>query len=222
MRKVLITGFEPFGGDHQNSSLELIRRLHGETVKSATIVTKLLPCVFGEAVDTLLTEIDRIHPESVICLGQSKGATEIALERVALNLIDAQIPDNQGNQPVDVPVLEQGPVAYWSTLPVRAIVKELKQHGIPAKLSQSAGTYVCNSVFYGLMHSVMSRKRPIPAGFIHLPALPEQVIGTGQPSMHLDLLVKALQLIVQTIFSVKCEHPAKSGSTPPQKKQSSL
>ena len=201
MGKVFITGFEPFDGDRQNSSLELIQKLSGEKLAGACIVTKALPCVFGEALDVLLQEINHVQPNVVICLGQLKGAAEITIERVALNLIDARIPDNKGNQPIDVPVIKRGPVAYWSSLPVKAITNELQRNRIPAKVSQSAGTYVCNSVFYGLMHTLITQNRSIRAGFIHLPALPEQVVGSGLPSMHLDLLVKAMRIVIQTVLS---------------------
>lgn len=203
MGKVLVTGFEPFDGDRKNSSLEVIHQLCREKIDGVCLITKQLPCVFGEALADLLQAVDLVQPMAVICLGQLKGAATIKIERVALNLIDARIPDNKGNQPIDVPVIEQGPVAHWSTLPVKAITNELQQHGIPAKVSQSAGTYVCNAVFYGLMHWLTTQKRSIKAGFIHLPALPEQVIGTGHPSMHLDLLVKAMRIVIRTVLALK-------------------
>lgn len=206
MKNVLITGFEPFAGDNRNPSLEVIRALHGEIIDHARVITKELPCVFDESLRVLLQEVERVNPNIVINLGQEKGRSEIAVERVALNLIDARIPDNKGNQPIDVPVIPDGPVAFWSTLPVKAIVQTLQQNGIPATVSQSAGTYVCNYVFYGLMHSIHNRKSSIQAGFIHVPALPEQVVGTKQPSMHIDLMIQAIRLAVQTTLSYASEN----------------
>lgn len=202
MGNILVTGFEPFDGDSKNSSLELIQKLDGKKIVGTRVMIKQLPCVFGAALDVLLKAVNNVQPRAVVCLGQLRGSAVINVERVALNLIDARIPDNKGKRPIDVPVIEQGPVAYWSTLPLKAITKELKQNGIPVKISNTAGTYVCNSVFYGLMHSLAVQQRVLPAGFIHVPALPEQVVGTGQPSMHLDMLVEAMQIVLRTILTL--------------------
>lgn len=212
MHKVLITGFEPFDGDGKNPSLEIIRTLHGESIDRARVVTKELPCIFEDSLRVLLQEVEKTNPNLVICLGQSKGRTEIAVERVALNIVDAPIPDNKGKQPIDVPVIQEGPVALWSTLPIKAIVSTLHQNGIPATVSQTAGTYICNYVFYGLMYAFFKRKSRTRAGFIHVPALPEQVVGTPYPSMHLDVMVEAIRLIIQTTLTHKKDIQKAEGS----------
>lgn len=191
---VLVTGFEPFGGGRINPSAEIARRLDGTRIGRCRVVGAVLPCVFGASQMELRRQIRSSKPRLVICLGQAGGRAEITPERVAINVDDARIPDNAGAQPVDVPVVRGAPTAYWSTLPIKAIVAGLRAKGIPGAVSQTAGTFVCNHVFFGLMHAL--RRRPgVHGGFIHVPWLPEQA-PPGQPFMALDVMTQAVGLTV--------------------------
>jgi pyroglutamyl-peptidase len=165
---ILLTGFEPFGGASTNPSAEIARALDGTMAGGHRIAGAVLPCVFGGARRELARLLRRHRPAVVVCLGVAEGRAGITPERVAINLEDARIPDNAGAQPRDRPVVRGGPAAYWSTLPVKAIVAALARHGIPAAVSHTAGTFVCNHVFYALLHAV--RRRRVRAGFIHVPA----------------------------------------------------
>lgn len=192
---ILITGFEPFGGVAVNPSALVAQRLHGRRIDDCRVSGLVLPCVFGGALRRLKEALLQENPRLVICLGLAEERAAIMPERIAINVMDARIPDNAGRQPVDVPVVEKGPPAYWSTLPVKAIVEALAAKGIPAAVSQSAGTYVCNQVFYGLMHAL--RRRPgMRGGFIHLPLLPEQA-ADGRPGLPLDSMTEAIALAAE-------------------------
>ncbi|MCD0494011.1 pyroglutamyl-peptidase I [Chromobacterium violaceum] len=193
MKTVLLTGFEPFGGETVNPSWEAARKLDGETIAGARVHARLLPCEFGAALDELYRQLDALRPDVAIAVGQAGGRPDIAVERVAINVDDARFPDNAGRQPIDEPVVANGPAAYFSTLPIKAIVAGLRERGLPATVSQSAGTFVCNHVMYGLLHRGCPR-----AGFIHLPFLPEQAIRhPGAFSLQLDDCVAALRLAVE-------------------------
>ncbi|MEN2425568.1 pyroglutamyl-peptidase I [Chromobacterium vaccinii] len=192
MKTVLLTGFEPFGGETINPSWEAARRLDGETIAGARVHARLLPCAFGSALDTLYRELDALRPDIAIAVGQAGGRPDIAVERVAINIDDARFPDNAGRQPIDQPVVADGPAAYFATLPIKAIVAALRERGLPATVSQSAGTFVCNHVMYGLLH-----RGGLRGGFIHLPFLPEQAVRhPGSFSLTLDDCVEALRLAV--------------------------
>lgn len=195
-RPLLLTGFEPFGGERRNPSIELARALEGQRVHGLSIVVQPLPCVFETAAQVLEAALDRWAPAMVLALGQAGGRCELSFERVALNLIDARIPDNAGAQPIDRPVHAGGPAAYFTSLPVKAMVAAARAAGVPASLSTSAGTFVCNQVFYALMHRLATAP-PAPAvaaGFLHLPLLPQQAgAAAGQPSMALDTMVVGLR-----------------------------
>ena len=194
--KVLLTGFEPFGGSHVNPSIEACRRLEGETVNGHRVVVEMIPLRYDEVRPRLLEALEKHIPSAVICTGQS-GAASINLERVAINVADARIPYNCGTQPVDRPIVEDGPVAYWSRLPLRRILKALRDSGIPSVISNSAGTFGCNHIFYELMHLLEEEGLDISAGFIHVPPLPEQVVDKGTPSMSLETTVRALSVAVE-------------------------
>ncbi|MEI7551281.1 MAG: pyroglutamyl-peptidase I [Verrucomicrobiota bacterium] len=201
MKTVLITGFEPFGGESLNPSQEIARQLNGRVIARRRVLGRILPCVFGAANVELRRLLRELDPELVICVGQAGGRAEITPERVAINVADARIPDNAGQQPVDVPIVARGPVAYWSTLPIKAIVAALTAHQVPAAVSQTAGTFVCNQVFYGLMHALHGR-RGVRGGFIHVPALPEQA-KQGQPSLPQETMVEALALAVAVAVTTR-------------------
>lgn len=200
-RQVLLTGFAPFGGESVNPSAEIARLLHGSSIAGHAVEGALLPCVFGAAITELRRQIRATKPVLVICVGQAGGRADITPERVAINVDDARIADNAGRQPVDRAIARRGPAAYWSTLPIKAIVAVLRERGIPASVSQTAGTFVCNHVFYGLMHELRAQRR-IRGGFIHVPFLPEQA-KAGQPSLPLETMTAAVRAAIATALTVR-------------------
>lgn len=194
-KKLLFTGFDPFGGEKTNPSWETVQVLNGKSIQAWEVVCRELPTVFGRSIEILQQVIREEHPAAVICVGQAGGRPDITVERIGINVDDARIPDNAGQQPVDAPVVPGGPAAYWATLPVKGIVEVLKTAGIPASVSNSAGTFVCNHVLYGLLHHLNQQSELIPAGFIHIPYLPEQGIANpGQPTMCRTVVIQALEL----------------------------
>jgi len=212
MTTVLLTGFEPFEGESINPSLEAVKALDGVTVEDYHIIAKPLPTVFGESIAKLHTYIEEISPSIVICVGQAGGREGITVERVAINVDDARIPDNIGQQPIDRPIIQNGPAAYFSTLPIKAAVENLRQAGIPSSVSQTAGTFVCNHVFYGLM--TMIQNCSIKGGFVHIPYLPEQAVNhPGKASMSLDLIVQGLLSIVKTTIVTEDDILVSGGAT---------
>ncbi|KZE52034.1 pyrrolidone-carboxylate peptidase [Brevibacillus parabrevis] len=199
MRTILVTGFDPFGGETINPAWESVKRLAEVEAGEYRIVARQLPTVFGKSVELLLQAIREISPDLVFCIGQAGGRADISIERVAINVDDARIPDNEGKQPIDTPIVEDGPVAYWSSLPIKAIVKEMRAKGIPASVSQTAGTFVCNHLFYGLMHAIAKEYPAVRGGFVHIPYLPEQAAKhPGQPSMSVETIVNGLQIAIET------------------------
>jgi pyroglutamyl-peptidase len=199
---VLLTGFEPFGGETLNPSWEAVRRLDGWAEPGFRVVAGLLPCKFGAAREALDALIEAHRPCLLIAVGQAGKRTEISVERIAINVDDARIPDNAGRQPIDEPVVPGGPAAYFSTLPIKAIVHALRAAGIPAAVSQTAGTFVCNHVFYAALHAAARRGDGLRAGFMHIPYLPEQAARhDGAASLSLDLVVQALRLAVRQSLS---------------------
>ncbi len=198
MAKVLLTGFAPFDHESTNPSWEVLRQLDlASAFPGHEIHIAQLPCEFGTAVRDLEALLDKFTPEIVVCLGQAGGRAELSVERVAINVDDARIPDNAGMQPIDQAIVPEGPVGYFSSLPIKAIVQTLREHGIPANVSQTAGTYVCNHVFYGLMHYANTHPQLKRAGFIHIPYSPAQAcFHIGAPSMPVSMMSYALQLLV--------------------------
>ena len=203
MQKILLTGFEPFGGDVVNPSWEIARTLDGTTVAGAQVVACLLPCVFGRAPQVLQQALAQGQWALVVALGMAGSRTGLSFERIAINLDDASIPDNAGQQPVDVAVFQGGPAAYFSTLPVKRMVDAVRVAGIAADTSQTAGTFVCNHVFYHLMHMLVSMPNAPRAGFVHVPVLPQQqaLHPLGQ-AMDLDMQVQGIRVALQAALSV--------------------
>lgn len=213
MSKILITGFEPFGGESINPSWEAAKKMNGAVINGHEVVSVLLPCTFGESISRLKEAIEEVSPEIVLCVGQAGGRSAISVERVAINVNDGRIPDNSGNQPIDEAINPEGPVAYWSTLPIKAIVKAIKEAGVPAEVSQTAGTYVCNHIFYGLME-ILGKKTAIRGGFIHIPFIPEQAARyQGQPSLHLEDIIKGLTVALETALTYKTDISEVGGAT---------
>lgn len=198
---VLLTGFAPFGGEAVNPSWQAVRLLEGRAIEGHRVVVAELPCEFDAALPALQKALRQFAPRVVIAVGLAGGREGISLERVAINLIDARIPDNAGAQPVDAPVRRGGPAAFFSTLPIKAAWLALREAGIPAHVSQTAGTYVCNQVFYGLMHA-LRRRRGVRAGFVHVPWLPDQARARDEPGMPVDTMARALETIVRTTLTV--------------------
>ena len=214
MKRVLLTGFEPFGGEEVNPAWEAVQQLDGQILGDYKIISKQVPTVFHKSLQVLESYIEDVQPDLVVCIGQAGGRPDITVERVAINVDDARIPDNEGNQPVDVPVIEEGPVAYWSTLPIKASVKKLREEGIPASVSQTAGTFVCNHLFYGLMHMLAKNESKARGGFIHIPFLPEQASShPGQPSMSLPVIAKGIELLIQVALEVENDIVECGGTT---------
>jgi pyroglutamyl-peptidase len=211
MKMILITGFEPFGGEQRNPSQEIAQALDGRVISGRRVVGAVLPCVFGASIAELKKLLRTHRPELVVCVGQAGGRAEITPERVAINIDDARIADNAGRQPIDRPVVRGGPAAYWSTLPIKAIVAALRKKKIPAAVSQTAGTFVCNHVFYGLMHA-LRRRRGVRGGFVHVPFLPEQA-KPGQPSLPLATMTAAVALAVETAIKRRRDVAAAGGQT---------
>jgi len=213
MKNVLVTGFEPFGGEMINPSALAAQVLDGRLIGGRRVAGVVLPCVFGKSLEALSQEMDRTQPELVICTGQAGGRAEISIERVAINIEDANIPDNAGNWPLDKPVIAGGPAAYWSTLPIKAIVAALQEARLPAAISQSAGTFVCNSVFYGLMQT-LEQKPGVRGGFIHVPYLPEQArrAADGSASLSLDEIVRGLEIVIETSLTTQQDLRAVGGA----------
>src|SRR5689334_6145534 len=180
MKTVLLTGFEPFDGAAINPAWEAVRLLDGWSGNGFRVVARQLPCVFGKAAAALCGFVDALRPDIAIAVGQAGGRPEISVERIAINVDDARIPCNAGLQPVDVPIVADGPAAYFTTLPIKAMVAAIRDQGIKAGVSQTAGTFVCNHVFYALMHHL--RERGVKAGFIHVPFLPEQAARCAEPA----------------------------------------
>jgi pyroglutamyl-peptidase len=199
--KILLTGFEPFDGSAMNPSEQVARSLMHQFVGGAAIESIILPVDFLRAPGALIAALDVYQPDAVVCLGEASTRPVISIERIAVNLLDFRIPDNAGATMIDQPVNPNGPAAYFSTQPVREILSAMLACGVPAQLSLSAGTYICNQVMYTLLHTLAVQNRAIPAGFIHLPRLPQQaaVLDPRQPSMSLETQVTGIQAAVEVI-----------------------
>lgn len=214
MKTVLLTGFDPFDGAAINPSWEAVRRLDGWSGDGFNVVTRELPCVFGRSIEALLAAVDELRPDLVIAVGQAGGRPEISIERIAINVDDARIVDNIGQQPVDLPIVADGPAAYFTTLPIKAMAAAIREQGIKAGVSQTAGTFVCNHVFYALMHHL--RGLPVKAGFIHVPFLPEQAEAwpvQPTPAMTLEDIVAGLRVAVEVALAVEHDAVLAGGAT---------
>jgi pyroglutamyl-peptidase len=199
LKRLLLTAFEPFGGENTNPSLEAARRIKQMNFDGASIRIEELPVDRYRAVAAALEALRAFRPDVVIMLGEAGGRFRITPERVAVNIDDFRIPDNAGNQPSDEPIAEGAPQAYLSTLPIRAITERLIEARIPAAISNTAGTYLCNRLFYSVMHAIATEGLTAKAGFIHLPYLHEQAIPKqiDQPSLSLESIVEGVRLAME-------------------------
>jgi pyroglutamyl-peptidase len=190
---VLVTGFEPFGGEDINPSWEICRQLPGAIGRSR-IHTLCVPTEFRRAIEVTAAAIEELEPTLVILLGQAGGRACLSVERVAINVDDARIADNAGMQPVDEPVAANGPAAYFASVPIKAMAAAVREAGIPAEVSNSAGTFVCNHLLYGVLHYLAASGREARAGFIHVPWLDAQAVARpGEPSMALAAMVRGVE-----------------------------
>ncbi|NFI95850.1 pyroglutamyl-peptidase I [Clostridium botulinum] len=195
--KVLITGFDPFGGESINPALEAIKKLPN-IISNAEIIKLEIPTVFKKSLDKIEENILAHKPDILISIGQAGGRFGITPERVAINIDDARIEDNEKNQPIDLKVFEDGENAYFTTLPIKAMVKEMQEAGIPSSVSNSAGTFVCNHVMYGVLYMINKKYPNIKGGFIHVPYIPSQVVNKpNMPSMSIEDISKGLELSVK-------------------------
>ena len=197
--KILLTGFEPFGGESINPAKEAVKLVKDE-IKDAQIVKCYVPVVFGKAIDTVYEAMKKEKPDAVLLIGQAGGRYEITPERIAINCDDGRIPDNEGNQPVDQPVVADGPAAYFSTLPVKKMVEYMKNVNIPAAISNSAGTYVCNHLMYGVLNHIEKEFPNTIGGFMHVPYLHEQVMNKKEvASLSKEDVVKGIEASLEAI-----------------------
>ncbi len=201
--KVLITGFDPFGGETMNPAWEAVKLLKDE-IGGAQIIKLQIPTVVGKSIQRIHEKMQEVHPDVVISVGQAGGRFGVTPERVAINVTDARIPDNEGNQPIDVPIFEDGDTAYFSNLPVKAMVQAIKRAGYPSVLSNSAGTYICNHVMYGILYYIQKEFPGVRGGFIHVPYATAQVVDKPQtPSMSLTDIAASLEAAIEA--AVSCE-----------------
>ncbi|MFZ3567973.1 pyroglutamyl-peptidase I [Streptomyces sp. BH097] len=196
MTRVLLTGFEPFGGESVNPSWQAAEAVAAAPPDGLSVTAVQLPCVFGESIAALRTAVAEHRPDLVLCLGQAGGRPGVTVERVAVNVDDARIPDNAGAQPIDTPVVPDGPAAYFSTLPVKACVAAMREAGVPAALSNTAGTFVCNHVAYGLAHLLATELPGVRGGFVHVPWAPEQVTDGTAASLPFETVATGIRALL--------------------------
>lgn len=199
-KTILITGYEPFGGDSFNPSLALAKELSKETYKGYQFRCVMIPVNRHSCIPTIEQAIKEYNPEVVICTGLAYGRAGISIERVAINVADFPWPDNEGYLALNETIDEDGPVGYWSTLPIRAIMNEIRKAGVPAYISNSAGTYCCNMLMYGTLNYIAKNKLKIKAGMMHVPYTPEMAIMKDftMPTMSLENMVKAVRIAAVT------------------------
>ena len=194
--KVLVTGFDPFGGESINPALEAVKMLKDE-IAGAEIVKLQIPVVAGKSIEKIHEKMKEVNPDIVISIGQAGGRFGVTPERVAINITDARIPDNEGNQPIDEPIFADGDTAYFSNLPVKAMVQAIKDAGYPSSLSNTAGTYICNHVMYGILNYIQKEFPGVRGGFIHVPYAASQVVDKpNTPSMAIADITAALEAAI--------------------------
>lgn len=198
--KLLLTGFDPFGGEPINPAWEAVKRA-SDQVGDVEVVKLMVPTVFYKSIDTVAAAIEKEKPDAVLCIGQAGGRFDLNPERVAINVNDARIPDNEGNQPLDGPVFEDGETAYFATLPIKAMAEEIRKAGVPASVSNTAGTYVCNHLMYGVLYTLANKYPDVRGGFMHVPFITSQVINRKPiaPSLSLEQIVTGIEAAVKAI-----------------------
>ena len=208
--KVLITGFDPCGGEKINPAWEAVKGIK-DIIEGAKIIKLEIPTVFNKSIEKVKEAMELEKPDIVLCIGQAGGRYDMTVERVAINVDDARIEDNEKNQPIDIPVFEDGENAYFSNLPIKAMVEEIKGQGIPASISNSAGTFVCNHIMYGVLYHINKTYKNMRGGFIHVPFINEQVLDKkNQPYMPVEHITKALEAAIKAAV-INNEDIKKSG-----------
>ncbi|MCX4268611.1 MAG: pyroglutamyl-peptidase I [Lachnospiraceae bacterium] len=211
--KILVTGFDPFGGETINPAIESVKRLPDE-IAGAKIIKLEIPTVCHKSLMVIDEAISEHNPDVVLSIGQAGGRADITVERIGINVDDCRIPDNEGNQIVDEPVFPDGPAAYFVNIPIKAMVKKIQERNIPASVSNSAGTFVCNHVVYGVRHIIETKYPGKKSGFIHIPFLPQQVIEKkNMPSMALNMIVEGITAAVEAIVETEEDIKITGGTT---------
>ncbi|BCK72847.1 pyroglutamyl-peptidase I [Streptomyces platensis] len=213
MTRVLLTGFAPFEGESLNPSWQAVRAAAAEPPAGIEASAIELPCVYGASIAVLRAAIEEARPEIVVCVGQAGGRPDITVERLAVNVDDARIPDASGAEPIDEAIVPGGPAAYFSTLPIKACVAAVRAAGLPASVSNTAGTFVCNHVFYGLAHLIATELPGVRGGFVHVPYAPEQVVDRSQPSLPSEAVTRALHEIALTTARTHTDIRVAGGAT---------
>lgn len=211
--KILVSGFDPFGGEKINPAIESVKLLPDE-IKGAKIIKVEIPTVARKSLKKLEEVIEIEKPDVVLSVGQAGGRTDISVERVGINMDDFRIKDNEGNQPIDEKIAEGGPDAYLVTIPIKAMVQKMIENKIPASVSNTARTFVCNHVCYGMAHLASTKYPNMRTGFVHIPFLPEQVVDKrNMPSMPLEMIAKGLEYAIEAIIENKKDIKAEGGAT---------
>lgn len=209
---VLVTGFAPFGGEDVNPSWEICKALPS-AIGAARIHVLRVPTAFRAAIEVVAAEVERLSPDVVLCLGQAGGRAALSVERVGINMDDARIPDNAGTQPIDEPIAAQGPAAYFATVPIKAMVAAIREAGVSAEVSNSAGTFVCNHLLYGVLHYLAASGRAARAGFIHVPWLDTQAVARpGAPAMALATMVRGVEAAIAAAVATRSDMRVSEGA----------
>ena len=211
--KLLLTAFDPFGGESANAAQEAVLLVSG-TVGEVQVVKLTVPTLFGKSVAAVAAAIEAERPDAVLCVGQAGGRAGLTPERVAINVDDASIPDNEGDQPMDRPIVPGGPAAYFSTLPVKAMVRAIRDAGLPASVSNSAGTFVCNHLMYGVLHLLNERYPGVRGGFLHVPLSPAQAarLSAGAPSLPVEDMAAGIEAAIGAIAACERDIAAAEGA----------
>lgn len=212
--KLLLTAFDPFGGSSVNPALEAVK-LVADRIGGVEIVKLEVPTVFGKSVDVVSAKMAEIKPDAVLCIGQAGGRYDLTPERVAINLDDARIPDNEGNQPIDKVIFEDGAPAYFSNLPIKAMVAGIREAGLPASVSNTAGTFVCNHLMYGVLYHIARSCPGVRGGFMHVPFVPSQTINLAAPapSMCREDIARGIEAAIAAIAKNEGDIKATEGRT---------
>lgn len=198
--KLLLTGFDPFGGEPINPAWEAVK-LVSDKIVDVEVIKLQVPTVFNKSIDVVAKAIEEEKPDAVLCIGQAGGRYDLTPERVAININDARIPDNEGQQPLDGPIFEDGDTAYFTTLPIKAMVASIREAGVPASVSNTAGTYVCNHLMYGVLYTLAKKYPGVRGGFMHVPFVTSQVVNraTPAPSLSTETIAKGIEAAIKAI-----------------------
>lgn len=212
--KILLTAFDPFGGESVNPALEAVK-LVADKIGDVDVVKLEVPTVFGKSIDTVSAAMEKEKPDAVLCIGQAGGRYDLTPERVAINLDDARIKDNAGNQPIDQPIFADGEPAYFTTLPIKAMVQAIRKVGVPSSVSNSAGTFVCNHLMYGVLYTIAKKYPGMKGGFMHVPFVPSQVVNrpTPAPCLNMKDIAAGIEAALAAIAENEADIVAVEGKT---------